>query len=319
MEIKFIKCHGSGNDFVMVDENSVSQEFSPKQWSQLAIAVSDRQGLIGADGLLIVSHRTSFEGRMIMYNTDGTEAEMCGNGMRCVARKLLEEQKTSQLRVEAKVGSVLCQQVEAIFPQVPSVSVVINPVKLKASEVPLEYNREDVINLSIPEVDAEAKFTALSIPNPHLITFVPEIDRQRLELWGRHIVQHPEIFPNGMNVSMVKLMAHNHIFVMTNERGCGITQACGTAMSASAFVSCLLKKCDYNTPIKVQAMGGLNFCTIVNQRSTEVILTGNASYVYKASLVFDSETGSLLQINDKDEFRDEITHYQELMQTLASF
>ena len=104
MQIKFIKCHGSGNDFVMIDEEDLFPNIPITDIARFVQSTCDRRGLIGADGVLVVASSEQYEGEMIMYNSDGTEAEMCGNGMRCVARRLLTAQAGTEVRVASKIG-----------------------------------------------------------------------------------------------------------------------------------------------------------------------------------------------------------------------
>ncbi len=313
VELRFTKCHGSGNDFVMIDQHAIPPAIQPEQLSKLSQVMCDRSGPLGGDGILIVAPSETLDGKMIMYNTDGTEAEMCGNGMRCVARKLITNQSLQKLEVETKNGSVVCWKVPEIYPGVYSVSEIINPINLQARDVPIHYNGATVVNTAIPEVDPDAQFTALSIPNPHLIAIVPEIETSRLLDWGKAVVANPSIFPNGMNVSMVRKVEDNHIFVSTNERGCGLTAACGTAISSSSYVSCLNGICQYNQPILVQTEGGISYSLVENEDATGVTLTGNATYVYEATARLNANTLKIEAIEEKTIFEEENSAYAAML------
>lgn len=310
MQLNIIKCHGSGNDFIMLEEEELTT-FSSEKRAQLARILSDRKGEFGSDGILIAGKKPG-DGKMIMYNVDGTEAEMCGNGIRCVARKLFESSSKDKLDIQTKGGIVTCTREKPVSAGVFTVSARISPVKFNAPEVPIEYGLPQVINTLVPELDSKAKFSALSIPNPHLISIVPEIDEQKLVRWGEKVLELINIFPNGINVSMVKLLGKNHIYVKTYERGCGLTGACGTAISSSSCVSCLLQVCDYGQLIKIHSPGGVSFCKVEKEGDDYVLLTGNATYLYKATLEFDKEKFQIQKIVAKEDLPEETKSYELL-------
>ena len=318
MHIKFIKCHGSGNDFVMIDERDLLPNILTSDIPRFIQSVCDRSGPIGADGVLVVANSEQYDGKMIMYNSDGTEAEMCGNGMRCVARKLLTVRERAEIHVESKIGSVFCRKMPDMHSGVYTVSVVIGPINLNADSVPIQHNGTQVINEIIPEIDPNAQFTALSIPNPHLIAIVPEIDFDKLTNWGEAILNNPQIFPNGINVSMVQKKGDNHIFVATYERGCSITAACGTAYSSSCYVSCMNGVCDYDTSILAQSKGGVSYCRISQNRPEEVLLVGNATYVYEAVVDWDTARKQIIAVNHEHKYEYEVSVYKELLMTVDS-
>ncbi|MBF0236887.1 MAG: diaminopimelate epimerase [SAR324 cluster bacterium] len=313
MSFQFIKCHGSGNDFIMLEESQLPEAWDPQEIAQFARLVSDRQGHLGSDGVLIVAPSIRFDGKMVMYNSDGSRSEMCGNGMRCVARFLFEKTGRDQLMVESGLGVVPCRRQADIFQGVYTVSVVINPVNLQTETVPVHYPVPQILNHPMPEMDQNATFTALSIPNPHLISIQSEIDRERLLQWGETVKERQDIFPRGINVSMVKVLGKNRIFVMTNERGCGITQACGTAMSSSAYVSCLQGLCDYASPVEVQSEGGITFCQVENPESDQVLLTGNATYVYQGLIEMESLEKGLWHVTQKTMIPREQQQYEAMV------
>ena len=314
MQIPFIKCHGSGNDFLLINHQDLAI-IPQQQYADLAIQASDRNGLIGSDGILISAPSEKFDGRMIMYNSDGSEAEMCGNGMRCVARWFFENASNGQqqIEIETKVGSVICYAVPDLSQGVKTVSLKVGPAQTENHQVPIEYAINPVYEVPILALDDTATFTAVSIPNPHLISFVEEIDRSRLEHWGKQIEKHPEIFPNGMNVSMVRVDGAQKLFIMTNERGCGITKACGTAISSTAYVSCWLGYCEYQRPIEIHSEGGFSLCQVKQEDQSRVRLTGNATFTSEGILTWDEEHRKLTNVQVIHQRQDEVQAYETMI------
>lgn len=309
MQIPYIKCHGSGNEFIMMDNTHLPGQWTPEDWGKLSRLVSDRSGVLGSDGLLVVMVPQENDGGMRMFNVDGSEAEMCGNGLRCVARRLHELAGKKEIQAQTLQGVVPCTvepEIEGTF----MVKARITPVVLEASKVPILRYGEQVIKTPIKELD-NAECTALSIPNPHLISIVESIDRNQLMRWGHAVEAHPEVFPNGMNVSMVQALGPNRIHVTTNERGCGITKACGTAISSSSFVSCLLNLAEYGREIMVQTEGGVSYCLVESPEVRHVWLKGNATYTERGVLEV-TEDLSQIRVSESGVQSGEIQAYLRL-------
>ncbi|MFC6163308.1 diaminopimelate epimerase [Lactiplantibacillus dongliensis] len=302
MVVKMIKVHGSGNDFYLLDQTQFPEPLTDAQLQQLAINICKREGAglyEGADGVLVVdkSEHPSALGRMRVINADGTEASMCGNGLRTVARYLGTQNSQDAFRVQTMYADLKVQAVADFADHVPAFSVEISPVSFDAQTIGMHANHDaqTIINETIPELSATLKFSAVSVPNPHLITFVdhetlvgPELGR--IGKWmndGKN-----SIFPDGVNVSFVEVLGQNSIFVRTFERGVGFTNACGTAMSASSLMYVLLhqESTDFNQEIHVTNPGGM-VKTIVHQGADEeywMELIGNATFVKIVSLPLDS-------------------------------
>lgn len=301
MAVKMIKVHGSGNDFYLLDQTQFPEPLTDKGLKQLAINICKRDGeglYEGADGVLVVdkSEHAHVLGRMRVINADGTEASMCGNGLRTVARYLGTQNDTSDFRVETMYADLKVQAVADFAKQVPAYSVEISPVSFEAETLGMHANHEaqTIINETIPELKSDLKFSAVSVPNPHLIAFVdhatlvgPELGR--IGEWlndGKN-----SIFPDGVNVSFVEVLGQNSIFVRTFERGVGFTNACGTAMSASSLMYVLLhqESTDFNQEIHVTNPGGM-VKTVVHQGADEeywMELIGNATFVKIVSIPLD--------------------------------
>lgn len=318
MKIPFIKCHGSGNDFILIDEIENDFGFSEKDRRELSILLCDRLDGIGSDGILFVMPSDKAEGRMRMFNSDGTEAEMCGNGLRCVARHMIEKLGKTEIAIETEKAVLPVSQVEEIFPEIDTFSVMIDPVSFALESLPMNYNGEEAVNVGIPELSAERTFTALSVPNPHIVSIVEEVDQDELLAVGKKANDLPEVFPNGVNVSYVQILEKNKIFVRTFERGVGLTNACGTAMSASSLVSTILGPNERDTPIVVINKGGLVNCVVEkDEERFSIQLRGNGTNVYQAVVDVDLEARTFA-LSEQSFFEKENKTYEKLEAFAAS-
>lgn len=312
MEIPFIKCHGSGNDFILIDETEQCFQFTEKQRKELSLLLCDREQGVGSDGILFVIDSEKAEARMRMFNSDGTEAEMCGNGLRCVARRVIEKIGKTNVSIETDKAVLSVSQVDQIYPEIDTFAVAIEPVSFSVKTLPLLINHDELVEAIIPELSNERLFTALSVPNPHIISIVDKIDQTELLHVGQKANALPAVFPNGVNVSFVEILASNKIFVQTFERGVGLTNACGTAMSASSLVSVLLGANTKDTPITVINKGGVVNCVVEKQgEDYSIELRGNATNVYRAVAIIDLQNKQF-QVMDRHTFHDENEKYDKL-------
>lgn len=237
MSETMLKVHGSGNTFYLYD----AQQHDAYDWVVLAKWLCDPTNEQGADGLLLVLPSTVADAKMRVMNADGSEASMCGNGLRCVARYVCEKLGQEAAVIETMHANLHVQREEAIFGDLPTFSVEIFPISFELKSLPMYYKgKGKILHEIIKEFSPEIHFTAISVPNPHLIGIV-----------HAHYIQHPshqqllagflngenEFCPDGVNVSYVYPMRDDAIFVRTYERGVGFTNACGTAMTASALVA----------------------------------------------------------------------------------
>lgn len=322
MKLEYIKCHGSGNDFIIIDEFNHDYQLTEAQRIQLTQTLCKRDKLIGADGILFVQKSRMADARMQILNADGSEAEMCGNGLRCVARYVAEFLEVEEAVIETKQALLKIKHVEPISEAVATYEVEIGPIALDVITLPMIYPQQHLIHAEIPELSDELMFTALSIPNPHIVTIVEEIDMEQARVIGEKANNLPEVFPRGTNVSFVKLIDKGEIFVQTYERGVGFTNSCGTAMSSSSFVTCLLDYNSFKEEIKVYNAGGMVKCNIIEGAELKVMLRGNATYTGSGQLDFDFETPSNSQvtqfttneqeINDYARFEAEVKRYLQM-------
>lgn len=279
-QTKYIYGHGSGNHFVMID--SVDTELDTNNSAE---EVSRICAHFGSDGLLFVEHLGEDSYAMNMYNTDGTQAEMCGNGMRLVARFVDETylNKSSFTLLSAGMPYPI-HRAESIDKDVPCYGVEI-PIRLATSDFTLSTMQ--FIDKPIEQLDPTLRFTYLNLGNPHIVALVESIDLELLSQLGERVKELSEIFPKGVNVSMMTTISESEIFVATYERGVGLTPSCGTAMTASSTAAALMGLCRYDIEITVRNRGGFVKCICHNDEQITTQLIGNATYVERGFINSD--------------------------------
>ncbi|AIE60374.1 diaminopimelate epimerase [Bacillus methanolicus] len=316
MKIEILKVHGSGNDFLLIDEISNDYSFSEEERSKLAVALCDRNTDLGSDGILYVQKGDNADARMRIFNADGSEASMCGNGLRCVARYVCELYGKEEALINTMKTDLPVKKQKNLFPNVPTYQVEISPVSFQLSDLPLVLDQTTLLNEKIPALSKELVFTALAVPNPHLVSIVEkdQIHSQLQKQISEYVNGPNELFPDGVNVSFVMPLEKGQIYVRTFERGVGFTNACGTAMSASSLVTCLNDINSVEEPIEVYNNGGKVRCVVHHQNGAYTIdLIGNATYVYKAEVNLDVNEPESFRIGKKEEFSDEQLQYAKLV------
>jgi diaminopimelate epimerase len=225
----FTKMHGIGNDYVYV---STFDQGTPEDPAALARAVSDRHFGIGGDGLILIMPSERADARMRMFNADGSEGEMCGNGIRCVAKYVFDHgiAAKKQLKIETGRG-ILALDLEVEAGRVRRVRVDMGAPVLQADLIPTLFEGNPPVNVPIEAGDSELSVTAVSMGNPHLVAYVSDVDSVPLETVGP-LLEHHRAFPRRVNVHIVEIVSTSEVKVRTWERGSGITLACGTGACA---------------------------------------------------------------------------------------
>ncbi|AOM82539.1 diaminopimelate epimerase [Salisediminibacterium beveridgei] len=317
MELEMIKCHGSGNDFIIIDEINGHVVDSEEERVSLSQILCDRNGPVGSDGILFVQESEACDARMRMFNTDGSEAEMCGNGLRCVARYAVEKTGRTQLVIETMKANLSVRQTEELYPGLATFEVAIEPVSLNPATLPLKTMDNPHIEAPITDLDPTLAFTALSVPNPHVVATVNQVPYPDAEKIGRRANEMKNLFPNGVNVSFMKTLGKNRIFVQTYERGVGLTNACGTAMSASSLVSVLTSGNETGEVISVFNPGGMVQTLIDFEDDTyRIKLRGNATYDYRASIHVSLNDRSV-KVDSQNVNEDEQRLYEKVAEDAA--
>ena len=231
--------HGIGNDYVYVC--TFDQE-APPDPSRLAISLSDRHFGVGSDGLILIGPSDRADARMRMFNADGSEAEMCGNGIRCVAKYLHDHGIARKGRVTVETGrGVLTLDLEVEGDRVRRVRVDMGAPILEAAEIPTTLPGDPPIDVPLTVEGHDLKITAVSVGNPHAVAFVDDVARFPVERVGAALERHPS-FPRRVNVHFVEVISQDEVRMRTWERGSGITLACGTGACAVAVAGTLTSR-----------------------------------------------------------------------------
>ncbi|WP_035323386.1 diaminopimelate epimerase [Peribacillus kribbensis] len=322
MIIEMLKCHGSGNDFILIDEMGQGLPFSDQERAEMALALCARDSEAGADGILFVQKSQHADAKMRVFNADGSEASMCGNGLRCVARYACEKLGRSQLVIETMKADLEVERAEDVFEGIPTYKVEISPVSFQLKDLPMQLEQDVLLNEKIPDYDTDLEFTAVAVPNPHLIAMVDQkvLQSDLQEELSIGFNKPNDLFPDGVNVSFVRLLEKNHIFVRTFERGVGFTNACGTAMSASSLVTCLYAGNEPEKEISVYNNGGKVKCAVhQSEGETKIDLIGNATYEYQAVIHLENDDFQKFSLKDKTEFTAEAENYLQLQDSVVQY
>lgn len=235
----FTKMHGIGNDYVYVNTFDQPPPIDP---GSVARAVSDRHFGIGSDGLILIGPSSVADARMRMFNADGSESEMCGNGVRCVAKYIHDHGIAPRPRVTVETGrGVLTLDLTVEDGRARKVRVDMGTPILKSDAIPTTLPGDPPIEAVI-EVDGQPfKVTAVSTGNPHAVLFVDDVAAFPLETLGPRLERHPA-FPRKVNVHIVQVLGPNEVRMRTWERGSGITLACGTGACSVCVAGVLAGK-----------------------------------------------------------------------------
>lgn len=235
--MKFTKMQGAGNDYVYVN-CFVEQIADP---AAVAVKVSNRNFGIGSDGLILIMPSEVADVRMRMFNSDGSESEMCGNGIRCVAKYAFDHGIVAKKEISAETGAgiLTLQLVTGPDGKVEKVRVNMGPPRLTRAEIPMQGNAaEQVVNEPLNILHSSFNITCASMGNPHCVIFVDDVESFQVEKYGPLIENH-ELFPRRTNVEFVQVLSRTEVRQRTWERGAGETLACGTGSSA-VTAACVL-------------------------------------------------------------------------------
>ena len=291
--MEFTKMHALGNDYIVINE-FFEEKVKENEKSGFSRKICRRGFSVGADGVIFIQKPTSdeYDVRFRIFNSDGSEAEMCGNGIRCFSKYVYERiMKKNPLKVETKGGLRICEM-EIEDDEVKKVKVFMGTPKFKLKDIPMKiegYDENDEFiygdlklkNPYLPKV----KLSVVNVGNPHAVIFVEDnnIDlnfvRKYLNIIGKEIENHP-VFPERINVHFVEVLNPTEIRIVTWERGAGYTTACGTGTTASAIIAHKLNK----TKNKVLAhLDGGNL--EIEIKNDGVYMIGDAVIVYDAKLI----------------------------------
>ena len=275
MALGFTKMHGLGNDYVYVDV------FDQKvaDGSGLARRIADRHRGVGGDGLILVARPENADAdvRMIMFNADGSRSQMCGNGVRCVAKFAYERgrSRANPMRVQTDRG-VLTLDLSLKDGRVEQVRVDMGEPILEPSKIPVALGGPKVVSALLPMPDSILSMTCVSMGNPHAVIYVDDTKRVPLKEWGPRIERHP-LFPERVNAHFVQVIEPQHVRMITWERGTGPTQACGTGAAAVCVAGVLTG--NSQRVVRVTLPGG-DLQLEWNEATNHVFKTGPATDVF---------------------------------------
>lgn len=276
-KLQFTKMQGLGNDYVYVDCTKKKLENA----SEVAVKVSDRHFGIGSDGLILINASSVADFEMEMYNADGSRGEMCGNGIRCVAKYVYDYGLTDQTHISVEtLGGIKYLDLTVEEGRVRQVRVDMGRPMLCPAEIPVIANGESVIDMPIEVDGTEYRMTAVGMGNPHTVVFVEDVDGLEIEQIGPKFEHHP-CFPNRVNTEFVKVLDRNTVKMRVWERGSGETLACGTGACAVA-VACILNGLTENK-VTVQLLGG-DLLIEWDREADKVYMTGPAEVVFDGKI-----------------------------------
>lgn len=276
--MNFTKMHGLGNDFIVIEgENSL-----PNNASELALELCNRYFGIGADGLVYILPSSTADFRMRIINSDGTEAEQCGNAIRCVAKYVYDNGLTDKdsITIETLGAGVQQVQLNIVNGEVQTVRVDMGEPILNGLQIPTTIDANPVINQSIEVDGREFRFTAVSMGNPHCVIYVDDAAGFDLAQWGPKLEVHP-LFPRKINVEFVTVRSRDYTDMRVWERGAGPTLACGTGACATVVASVLNGYTDRTAVVSLKG-GDLNIEW--NEEDNHVYMTGPAANVFRGTL-----------------------------------
>ncbi len=266
--------HGAGNDYVYVN---CFEETLPQDIASLAIQVSDRHKGIGSDGLILICPSEKADAQMRMFNADGSESEMCGNGIRCVAKYVYDHGIAQQQSLKIETGAgILNLDLELSGQKVSQVRVNMGKPVLVGSEIPTLLPGDPPVNADLDLGGDVIQVTCVSMGNPHCITFVEEINDHWVHVIGPRVEIHP-MFPNRVNAEFIEVLSPTELKMRVWERGSGETQACGTGACATAVAGVLTGRSERNVLIHLPG-GDLR---LEWAESGDVFMTGPAVEVYE--------------------------------------
>lgn len=279
--MKFTKMHGCGNDYIYID--GTSEKISQEEKPDFVRRVSDRHFGIGGDGVIFINPSEEADFEMEMYNADGSRAEMCGNGIRCVAKYVYDKGLTDKTDISViSCGKIKYLQLFLKNGKVDTVRVNMGAPELTPAQIPVivEAGKEKVIGEPITVQGKEYKMTCVSMGNPHAVIFMDNVTDLEIEKIGPFFENH-ERFPNRTNTEFVKVIDRKTVQMRVWERGTGETLACGTGCCATV-VSCILNGLTDDT-VTVKLLGGELEITW-DREANLVYMTGPATTVFDGEL-----------------------------------
>ena len=281
MKIQFTKMHGCGNDYVYI--NGFTQLIPQKKKADFVRFVSDRHFGIGSDGVIFINPSKEADFEMEMFNADGSRSEMCGNGIRCVAKYVHDKGLTDQTRFSIISGGKIKYMDLTVENGVTTlVKVDMGEPILQADLVPVKSTNEQVVDEEIQVLDQTYHMTCVSMGNPHAVVFWDDVKNMDIEAIGPYFENH-ERFPRRTNTEFVEVTDRAHVSMRVWERGTGETLACGTGCCATAVACVLNGRTDRHVTVRV--LGG-EVIIDWDEKTGHVFMTGPAEFVFDGEIEY---------------------------------
>ncbi|MBF0203697.1 MAG: diaminopimelate epimerase [Desulfamplus sp.] len=293
MKLLFEKMEGLGNDFILLDDrNGKIAAACPGGYSEVAIRLCSRHFGIGGDGIILLLDSATEDAGFKIFNCDGSEAQMCGNGMRCFAKYLFENRIINKKRitVETLAGKVIpeiitedSENTDSVsvqstgFGRVKSVCVDMGEPVLEPAKIPFIASGQGAVNIPLNINGDTFNITAVSMGNPHAVIFVDDVNTAPVEICGRAIENHPA-FPEKTNVEFIQIIDRKQMHMRVWERGAGETLACGTGACAALVAACLNGKSERKATLHLRG-GDLEIEW--RESDNHIYKTGSANSVFK--------------------------------------
>lgn len=277
--MNFTKMEGLGNDYIYIDCTQMNEE-EIERISKKAKKLSDRHFGIGSDGLILICSSCKADFKMLMFNSDGSQSEMCGNGIRCVGKFVYDKKLTQKTNIKIEtLAGIKELKLYTKDNKVEKVTVNMGKPILAPKEIPVISDERIAKNLKIKVIDKDFVFTCVSMGNPHAITIVENLTDFDVEKYGK-ILEIDEHFPKKANIEFAEIIDRNTIKMRVWERGTGETLACGTGASATCVACTLNDLVNEKQNIKVELLGG----ELEIKWDEYVYMTGSAKTVFEGKI-----------------------------------
>lgn len=272
--------HGAGNDYIYI--NAIDN--CPANLSELAVKMSDRHKGVGSDGLIAVLPSAFADFKMRMFNSDGTESEMCGNASRCVGKYVYEKRLTDKKIISLEtLSGIKMLSLSLDSGSVVSVTVDMDRPVLLPEKIPVLLSYNEILNHEVETSSGRLLITAVSIGNPHGVVFVDDVDDINIRLTGRELETHT-LFPRKANIEFVEILSPRELKIRIWERGSGETQACGTGSCAAVVAGALTGRSSRD--VVVHSAGG-SLHIKWDEHNNHIYMSGEAVTVFEGEFLIE--------------------------------
>lgn len=272
-EIKFTKMHGISNDYIYID----CMKSCPEDLASLSIEMSDRHCGVGGDGIILILPSEKADFMMRIFNADGSEAKMCGNGVRCVGKYVFDKGLTDKTEVTVEtLSGIKTLDLHIRGGKVETVTVDMGEPIIDAEQVPVKAQSCQMVDEVVATSQGDVRLTAVSMGNPHGVVFVDDLEKVDVHGLGREL-EHHLMFPDRANIEFAQVIDETEIKMRVWERGSGETMACGTGACATAVAGAITNRC--GREVTLHLLGGdlkIEWCP----SNSHVYMTGGATMVF---------------------------------------